>query len=150
MFFTITEPNITPPLLELELLGVPVLRRVDDSATAVAHREVAVPVIDEVLAPRLVFLLEAVLALVLDEEEGEEDANEAAARGDDEGVAFAELVCDVRSETGAEKEGRGGDVGRERTAAEREDDFNAGRGTVTRGKWGSCGRKRWSTHSGSG
>lgn len=47
---------------------------------------------DEVLPPLLVLLLEPVLALVLDEEEGEDDAEGTAACGDDEGVALAEGV----------------------------------------------------------
>lgn len=86
------EMSIPQSLLKLELLPVLVPLSANDALAPITHLHVPIPVVDEVLAPRLVLLLKPVLALILDAEEGKEDTEEAAACGDDECPSFAEVV----------------------------------------------------------
>ena len=80
-------------LLELQDLVLLVSSGGSELGAAVPHGEIGIAVLDEVLPPRLVLLFEPVLALVLDKEKGEYDADKPAARGDDECVSLAEVVC---------------------------------------------------------
>ena len=70
-----------------------VVHRIPRSGTSISHRDVAIPVLDEIEPPSLVLLLKPVLALVLDEKEGKEDTKQTTTGGNDEGVLLAEVGC---------------------------------------------------------
>ena len=51
-----------------------------DTRGPVAHRDIAISMVDEVEPPQLVLLFEPVLAFVLDEKESDEDTKDTTAR----------------------------------------------------------------------